>query len=333
MLGLKFEYDIFKKKVADNEKLLDYGFKYQDGKYIYKVMIMDNFEVIVTVLDGFVSSKIMDLDFNEEYINYRLENQNGAFVCEVREKYLNILNDICDRCFIDKPFISNQANRINNMIYGKYGDKPQYKWEDNTACVYENNGKWYGIVMCIDRSKIADGSGEIEVINVKLDKNKIINLLKRNGFYKAYHMNKKYWISIILDDSLSDDEIFSLIEESHSYTVSTLKSNGEWVMPINPGYFDVFNYFDNTDLYYWDKKRNFKKDDIIYLYITKPVGSIMYKCKVEDITDDFLIVRRECKFDEGKYSLDVLKKYGLTSVRSTRHIPLKLSKYLEEMIV
>lgn len=333
VICLNNEYDIFKKKVADEGRLIKYGFMFADGKYIYHEKIMDNFDVIITVFDGNVSHKIIDLDFNEEYINYKLENQTGAFVSEVREKYLNILNDICDSCFIDKPFISEQANRINIFIKEKYGDDPIFKWKDYDACVYENNGKWYGIVMCVDRSKVTNGSGEIEVMNLKLDRDKIVKLLNRNGFYKAYHMNKKYWISIILDDTLMDGEILNLIEESHSYTVATIKSSNEWVMPINPGFFNVFNYFDSTDLYYWDKKRNFKKSDIIYLYITKPVKAIMYKCMVEDITDDFFIVRRICKFEEGIYGIDVLKRYGLTSIRSTRHIPLRLSNFFKETIL
>ena len=182
--------------------------------------------------------------------------------------------------------------------------------------------------MNLDLSKLDNNSGEVEIINVKLDENKIQKLLKQKGFYKAYHMNKKSWITIILDDTLSDKYIMDLIDESYSYTVGVLKSS-EWVMPINPGYFDVFNYFDSTDVYYWDKRKSFKKGDIIYMYITKPIGAIMYKCVIDDITDDFMIIRKLCKYKEGIYSLDILKKYGLTSVRSARHVPVSLKKYIE----
>lgn len=324
---MNFEYDIFKKKKANIKKLLDYGFIKNKRKYIYKEKILDSFEVVISYKEE-IKGKIIDLDFDEEYINYRLENGTGAFVTKVREKYLQILKDISEKCFEDKFFIFNQTNRINKKIYEKYKDKPIFKWENLDACVYENNEKWYGIIMNVDRSKITNGKGEIEVLNIKLDPNKIINLLKKKGYYKAYHMNKKSWISVILDDTLKDEEILTLIEESHSYTVSSKKSDKEWIMPINPSYFDVFTYFDSTDLYYWDKKHNFKKDDIVYLYITNPVKCIMYKCKIKDITEDFIIVKKECKYERGKYDLETLKKYGLTSVRSVRHLPLKLSEYV-----
>ncbi|MBR3898111.1 MAG: MmcQ/YjbR family DNA-binding protein [Bacilli bacterium] len=330
-VSMNYEYDIFKRCIPNYDKLINYGFILKDGKYLYNKKILDgNFELRIVIYNDVLSSKIIDLDFDEEYTNYRIEQQVGEFVNKVREEYLNVLNNIKDNCFESRPFISNQANRIAKMIFDKYGDEPIFKWEDNTSAVFENNSKWYGIIMNVDKSKITSGKGEVEVMNFKIDKNRVVKLLKEKGYYPAYHMNKKSWISVILDDTLKDEVIFDLIEESYSYTVEVLKSNNEWVMPINPGYFDVFNYFDSTDIYYWDKKKSFKKDDIIYLYITKPIGSIMYKCEVEDITEDFTIVRKICKFEEGKYSLDVLKKYGLTSVRSSRHIPLHLSKLFKE---
>lgn len=63
----------------------------------------------------------------------------------------------------------------------------------------------------IDKNK----SGLIEVINVKINPNDKDNLLKIEGAYEAYHMNKKSWISIILDDTLSDDLISELIDNNY----------------------------------------------------------------------------------------------------------------------
>ena len=34
----------------------------------------------------------------------------------------------------------------------------------------------------------------------------------------AYHMNKRHWISVVLDGSMSDDEILSLIDDSFQLT-------------------------------------------------------------------------------------------------------------------
>ena len=75
--------------------------------------------------------------------------------------------------------------------------------------------------MNISIGKISQGDYEVEIINVKLNEEKIKKLLKQKGFYQAYHMNKKNWISIILDNTLSDDEIMTYIEESHRFTEMT----------------------------------------------------------------------------------------------------------------
>ncbi|MBP3799889.1 MAG: MmcQ/YjbR family DNA-binding protein, partial [Bacilli bacterium] len=42
------------------------------------------------------------------------------------------------------------------------------------------------------------------------------SLLKKKGYYEAYHMNKKSWITIILDDTVSDNDIKKLIDNSYS---------------------------------------------------------------------------------------------------------------------
>ena len=44
----------------------------------------------------------------------------------------------------------------------------------------------------------------------------IKELIKINGFYKAYHMNKKSWISVILDNTLDNEIIYSLIDQSYN---------------------------------------------------------------------------------------------------------------------
>jgi predicted DNA-binding protein (MmcQ/YjbR family) len=74
--------------------------------------------------------------------------------------------------------------------------------------------------MNINRNKLdkAREDEEIEVINVKLKADKIATLLLKPGFYPAYHMNKKNWITISLDNTLKDEEIMNYIIESHQYT-------------------------------------------------------------------------------------------------------------------
>ncbi|WP_455089335.1 MmcQ/YjbR family DNA-binding protein [Peptoanaerobacter stomatis] len=42
--------------------------------------------------------------------------------------------------------------------------------------------------------------------------------LFRKGIYPGYHMNHKHWISVVLNETLSDNEVMKLIENSFSLT-------------------------------------------------------------------------------------------------------------------
>ena len=78
--------------------------------------------------------------------------------------------------------------------------------------------------MNIPRSKLGEKSNNIvEIINLKIDKDKIQKLLLKNGYYPAWHMNKKLWISISLDETLQDKDIIKHIEESYAYTIKNGK--------------------------------------------------------------------------------------------------------------
>ena len=57
---------------------------------------------------------------------------------------------------------------------------------------------------------------KVNVINVKLPPEIITDLLQKKGYYKAYHMNKKYWLSIVLDKEVELSEIQKLIDISYN---------------------------------------------------------------------------------------------------------------------
>ena len=217
---MNIEYDVFKRSNIDFNKLIEYGFTFDKNNYTYSKDILDgNFLVQLNITkSNKITGKIIDKEINEEYILYRNIDNNGNFVNRVRNEYIKLLNDIKDKCTISEDFMFPQSNRIVKYIKETYNDNPEFLWDNSDAGVFRNkkSDKWYGIIMNVDRSKITDGNGEIEVINVKLDEEMILSLLKEKGYYKAYHMNKKKWLSIILDDSLNDEEIFSLIDMSYN---------------------------------------------------------------------------------------------------------------------
>ena len=218
---MNIESEVFNKSKFNYDKLIKYGFKKKNNIYLYnKNILNDSFNVEVSINKETVKVKVIDLNINEEYIGYRISDLNGEFVDKIRNIIKELLEDIRDNCCLNNLFIFDQTNRIIDFVYNKYNDKPLFMFDDSPDCgVFKNMNinKWYGIIMTIDKSKLdKNESGKIEVLNVKIDTEKIKDLIKINGIYEAYHMNKKYWISIILNDTVNDELIEELICESYN---------------------------------------------------------------------------------------------------------------------
>lgn len=60
-------------------------------------------------------------------------------------------------------------------------------------------------------------------LNLKCDPERAIELREEHDvILPGYHMNKKHWNTVILDGTLSDKFVFSLIDHSHACVVATL---------------------------------------------------------------------------------------------------------------
>lgn len=227
---MTIEQKIFERAKIDFNKLETFGFIKSDNVWVYtKVFINGDFKAIVQIdATGNVSGDVYDLDSDEIYIPLRVESMAAGFAGEVRSEYENILEDIKAHCCHINYFIHPQANRMAAKIYEKYGDEPIFPWDDFSGGVFKNptNGKWYAIVMNIDGKKVDSKLvGKLEVVNIKLAPAEIQELQHEDGFYPAYHMNKKNWITIVLNDTVSDELLFALLEESYAFTLKKHTQN------------------------------------------------------------------------------------------------------------
>ncbi|HCC03485.1 MAG TPA: MmcQ protein [Clostridiales bacterium] len=294
---------------------------------------------IVIDVKGQVIGKVIELELDEEYINFRIEGNTGEFVGKVREEYKNILKDIANNCFEKEYFIYEQTNRIAKLINEKYDVSPEFLWDfvpDYGVFRNVRSKKWFGIVMNLDKSKIIPNkTGEVEVLNLKLDEN-VTKVLKSNGVYSPYHSSKKNWVSIILDNTLSDEKIMELVDLS--YDISNIK--GEWIIPANPKYYDIVNAFNKTDTIIWKQSNNIWAGDIVYLYVAAPISAILYKCEVLEVDipyeykDKNVAMKKVMKikllkrYKQDEFTFEKLNKYGIKAIRGPRGLTDKLSKDL-----
>ena len=221
---MNIEEEVFKRFDVNFDSLSDYGFINSKNCYIYEKSFKQNKFKAVIKIDGkgTVSGKVYDIENDDEFLPLRLQNSEGSFAGEIKQEYENILTDIRDKCFKKRNFVYAQSNRITSLIYKCYGDEPEFLWKVFPGCgVFRNKktDKWYAAILDVDRSKLQkDKKGYIEVIDLRLSAEDAAEITQKPNFYQGYHMNKKYWISIILDDSVSDKKIMELIEESHKFS-------------------------------------------------------------------------------------------------------------------
>nr|WP_155809031.1 MmcQ/YjbR family DNA-binding protein [Desulfuromonas acetoxidans] len=69
-------------------------------------------------------------------------------------------------------------------------------------------------------------------INLKCDPDKAEVLRELfPAIIPGYHMNKRHWNTVILDGSIADDEIFSMIDDSYDLVVQGLPKSKRPVSP------------------------------------------------------------------------------------------------------
>lgn len=209
-----FYNEIFDKNIFNSKLAIAYGFSKVGDYYILQSDIdMENFNVIIKIGKDSFEANVIELPFNEEYILFNVLDSKGKFVSKIRKKVNELIEDIVNCCFKSLDY----RKLLLDYVKEKYGTIPEEPWEDNNHATIKtsNSKKWYGIFMYLPYKTLGlDKSGKIDVLNVKLNPDLIENLIDKRHFFPAYHMNKKYWITILLDSDTDLNLVKSLIDES-----------------------------------------------------------------------------------------------------------------------
>ena len=68
----------------------------------------------------------------------------------------------------------------------------------------------------VEKSKLGlEEEGMVDVINVKCEPDMVGLLTQTYGFLPGYHMNKKYWITMLLDGTVSEAKILDFLDMSY----------------------------------------------------------------------------------------------------------------------
>ena len=212
--------DIFKRKKWNIGKLSAYGFIETDAKWTYETSILDGaFKLYVFAAEnGDVDTDLIEVESGEHYVLYKTD-ASGTFVGEIRGAVEAVLVDISTACYESLVFKTDQAQMAMEYVRKKYGDELEFLWAkfpDNAVWRRKDNQKWYGAILTVKGNKLGLNTDKlVEIIDLRMDAANRETILSREGYYPGWHMNKKSWYTLVLDDGISDEELQLRITESY----------------------------------------------------------------------------------------------------------------------
>ncbi|MBQ6098378.1 MmcQ/YjbR family DNA-binding protein [Methanobrevibacter sp.] len=208
--------NLVENRIIIPDKLIDYGFNHD---YIFeKILSQPNFKAVITYENDTLTARVIDLELDEDYVLVDVKTPIGRFAAELKMEYESIIEDIIDKCTRPHVFKFPQSKRLMKYVENKFGCDLEFLWKKFPKdAIYRNkfNNKWFALLVALDKTKIGlEGEGEIEIVVLKHDNaSKVID---GEVILQGYHMNKKYWITIPLDERIGDGELFRLVENSYS---------------------------------------------------------------------------------------------------------------------
>ena len=123
------------------EKLLQYGFKEEAEKLIYRKEILDSsFLIEIVFVDSQLLIEVYDLEFDEIYSLYSVDSAIGETVQNIREHVEKLLSSILGLAD-ESGKISLEIIDYCNNKYGENHVNPFKKHPDILAFVNEKNKK------------------------------------------------------------------------------------------------------------------------------------------------------------------------------------------------
>lgn len=204
----------------NHDKLLQYGFECKGKKYQYTTEIVDNQFRMMVVIDerGTISTSLYEKELNDIYTLHLASDASGKFVGRVRAEHKKVLDHITEKCSDKKVFLGDLSQKILTYAHEKYGNEPEFLWDkypDAAVLRRKDTKKWYVLLMTIPKSKLGlEGDKKVQIIDLRYDTKELPSKVDGKQFFPGYHMNKKHWITIVLDGSVNADEICDLIDKS-----------------------------------------------------------------------------------------------------------------------
>lgn len=113
-------------------------------------------------------------------------------------------------------------NKVLETAAQQYHTEPEHPWPkypDHVVLRHSNNKKWCALIMNVPRYKLGlKGEEYVDILDVKADPVMAGSFQPGEGILPGYHMNKRNWISVLLDGTVPMNIIELLLDTSFELT-------------------------------------------------------------------------------------------------------------------
>lgn len=197
---------------------LKFGFK-KTGPETFEINLplkTPDFEVQIIIDHNEIKLKVFELPDRLEYLPFNLnEDEGGSFVNQIRSDVDEVVYQVIESCYQLKDY----RERVFDFVRAELNTKLETPWAKHPEFYVmktANRQKWYGLMMRISYQLLdPQQSGIVDVLNLKAPPLKIVDLIDYQTFYPAYHMNKKHWVSVVVDEKINLKQLQALIRQSY----------------------------------------------------------------------------------------------------------------------
>jgi len=206
---------ILRSAVPQSEKLKALGFVEQGNELVLKRDLKDSeFYTVISISEKNFTASVYEIETDEKYALFDMPSANGAFIGGLREKVAAIIESIVEKSFTSECLYEKYVQHLLET----YKCPRDFPWEDSPDCSVFRcpNDKWFALIMDVSFKSLGMQSEEkVFVVNLKADAEKIPELVDKKSIFPAYHMNKKYWITVLLTAVTDYNKLCELTKRSY----------------------------------------------------------------------------------------------------------------------
>lgn len=209
--------NIEKYNLTEN-KLTKFGFlRDNKGLILNKSILNNEFIVEIRVVEETFEIEVFDNNFNEIYSLFSVDSAAGELVTNVRNEVELILKEILELSD-NSEAIYNEIIKYIKKKYSSTMVKP-FKGNPNIKAFVTDKNKWYALILDVEYNKLNKDSSiesKVKIINLKHNTTHIPKIINERNVFPSYHMSKKHWISVVIDNNMDLNYLTQLIDISYN---------------------------------------------------------------------------------------------------------------------